>query len=227
MSPLSVLSIFIDETGDGGSNSKYYLVTLVFHDQSNDIQPQMARFSKELDLLGFPRGSAVHTYPIIRKEDEYANLSLNTRRKAIDKIVTFARRCDITYKSFSIRKREYSDRLKMMGRLSREMSIFFQEHSEYLLAFDRVIAYYDNGQAEITNMINTIFNAFFFDVEFRKVLPSDYRLYQVADLLCTIELLSLKAEDCTLTNSDLIFFESRRKILKDYVKTVRTKLFPI
>ena len=222
---MSELSIFTDETGDGGSGSRYYIVTFVFHDQSKSIDQQVARLSHELENIGFPLGTAVHTYPIIRKEDEYQNLPLALRRKVIDKIVTFTRRCDISYISFGVRKREYPDRLKMMGRLSRDLAIFFREHAGYLLSFDKVIAYYDNGQADITNMINTIFNAFFFDVEFRKVKPSDYRLYQSADLLCTMELLSMKVEDHALTKSDLIFFESRRRIIKDYIKTLRAKRF--
>jgi hypothetical protein len=74
-------------------------------------------------------------------------------------------------------------------------------------------------------MINTLYNAFLFDVEFRKISPPDFRLSQAADLFCTIELLAEKSYSHTLTDSDLIFFESRRRLLKDYVKTVRTKRF--
>lgn len=220
---MSELSIFTDETGDGGTGSDYYIVTFVFHDQSKSIDEQMGRLSVELNDIGFPQGTAVHTYPIIRKEKEYQNLSLALRRKVIDKIVTFTRRCEISYASFGVRKREYPERLKMMGRLSRDLSVFFGNRAEFLLSFDKVIAYYDNGQADVTRMINTIFNAFFFDVEFRKACPSEYRLYQAADLLCTIELLAMKAEDHTLTKSDLIFFKSRRRILKDYVRSLRAK----
>ena len=33
------LSVFVDESGEFGSSSKYYLVTLLFHDQSIDIGP--------------------------------------------------------------------------------------------------------------------------------------------------------------------------------------------
>jgi hypothetical protein len=31
------LSVFADESGDTGSESKYYLLTLVFHDQDDDL----------------------------------------------------------------------------------------------------------------------------------------------------------------------------------------------
>ena len=35
---MSEESIFLDESGDFGSNSKYYLVTLVFHNQDKPIE---------------------------------------------------------------------------------------------------------------------------------------------------------------------------------------------
>ena len=40
--------IFIDESGDFGSNSDYYLMALVFHDQSVAIESQLARLSSAL-----------------------------------------------------------------------------------------------------------------------------------------------------------------------------------
>ena len=37
-SPLAKeLSIFVDESGDRGSKARYYLLTLVFHDQADSI----------------------------------------------------------------------------------------------------------------------------------------------------------------------------------------------
>ena len=31
------LSVFVDESGDIGSESRYYLLALVFHDQADDL----------------------------------------------------------------------------------------------------------------------------------------------------------------------------------------------
>ncbi len=33
------LSIFVDESGDRGGKARYYLLTLVFHDQADSIAP--------------------------------------------------------------------------------------------------------------------------------------------------------------------------------------------
>lgn len=88
---------------------------------------------------------------------------------------------------------------------------------EYLLSFDRVIIYYDNGQAPVTELIGTVFGSAFFDVDFRKVVPSDYRLFQSADLICTLELAVIKADSGELSRSEEIFFESRRKLRKNWL----------
>ena len=45
-----VLSVFIDESGDTGFEfgaSKYYVVSLVFHEQNNDISSQLNKFKDD------------------------------------------------------------------------------------------------------------------------------------------------------------------------------------
>ena len=47
------LSIFIDESGDFGEvkeKPSYYLVTLVFHNQSNDISEQVKKLEESVLL---------------------------------------------------------------------------------------------------------------------------------------------------------------------------------
>ncbi len=63
------LSIFIDESGDFGevvNTSPYYIVTFVFHNQSNDISSNIERFENQLKDCGFT-DEYVHTHPLIRK----------------------------------------------------------------------------------------------------------------------------------------------------------------
>ena len=220
------LSIFIDESGDFGSNSDYYLLTLVFHDQGHDISSQLERLALSLRDAGLSVGRAIHTGPLVRREEEYSNMRLNERRRIFDKLLTFARTCGISYKTFALRKSEYPDRMRLKARLSREVSLFIRDNLEYFLGFDHVIAYYDNGQSEITDLVNSVFGAVFFDVEFRRVVPSDYRLFQCADLFCTLELIALKDEwHEPLSHSEELFFESRRRFRKDYLKTARRLRF--
>ena len=232
---MSELSIFIDESGDFGTQSSFYLLTFVFHDQSVDISSQLARLSDTLMAMRQRSERALHTGPMVRREDEYSNLPLAMRRKLFDHLLTFTRTAGVTYASFSVEKRQWPDRLKLKARLSREVSLFLRDNLAFFTSFDRIIVYYDNGQSEITDLINTLFSAYFFEVDFRKVKPSDYRLFQSADLLCTLEMLRAKlAAGGQLSNSEKIFFESTRLFarlpgfrgmdMRTPIRTYRSKL---
>ncbi|MDO4291533.1 MAG: DUF3800 domain-containing protein [Eggerthellaceae bacterium] len=227
MGAYSELSIFIDESGDCGSNSDFYLLTFVFHDQAHPIDKQLRRLSLSLTEAGWPHAKALHTGPMVRREDEYQNMGLQDRRRLFARLLGFARRCDISYKTFCISKREYPDTMKLKARLSREVSVFFLENMEYFIGFDRVVAYYDNGQAMVTNIINSVFGAVFFDVDFRRVFPSDYRLFQCADLFCTLELLrEKKSRGVPFSKSEQIFFGNWQTLKKDYLKKIEPLGFP-
>ncbi len=91
-------------------------------------------------------------------------------------------------------------------------------------SFDKVIIYYDNGQIELTKILTSVFSSLYTHVEFRKVKPIDYKLFQIADLICTMELLAEKAETNAFTRSELEFFNSIRDFKKNYLKHIRKKM---
>jgi hypothetical protein len=122
-------------------------------------------------------------------------------------------------------KKEFGDALKLEGALARQLGLFLRENADYFLSFEKVIVYYDNGQTEVTRTLNSVFNAFFFDVDVRNVKPQDYRLFQAADLFCTLELLRAKAEDNALSRSDLFFFRTKQALQKDYLRKIIKKRF--
>ena len=215
---MSELSIFIDESGDIGSNSEFYLITLVFHEQSISIEEPLEYLDRGLFDMGFPSDCAIHTGPIIRREDMYANMDVSMRKRVFTRLFSFTRHCGVRYAVFSYKKKEFDDRLKLKARFARDLSIFLGDHQDYFTAFDTVIVYYDNGQAMVTDVVNTVFAANFFDVDFRRVLPVQYRLFQSADLICTLELLRLKADAGKMSASEKGFFGSERKLKKDYLK---------
>lgn len=222
---MSELSIFIDESGEFGNNSEYYLLTLVFHNQANDIGAELLLLESKLDELGYSKSQPVHTGPIIRREGEYRNVSLAARRAVISRLYAFARRINISYVTFTIKKKECPSNIALKSRLAKELSLFIQENLPYLTTFDKVIVYYDNGQAAITDLVNMVFSALLFEVDFRKVNPSDYRIFQTADLLCSLELSRAKTEDHTFSRSEEVFFESRRKLKKNYLDKLKRLQF--
>lgn len=218
-----LLSIFIDESGDFGAyepHAPYYFVAMVLHDQSIDIGSSIHAFEEHLSNLGYPH-HAVHTGPLIRRESVYQSDLMENRRRLYNALFHFARRLDIRYTFAMVKKAECPDVISMTERLSRALASALREHAEFLDSYDRIIVYYDNGQIELTKLLISVFSTLYAHVEFRKVKPVDYKLFQVADLICTTELLEEKA---ALSRSELDFFGSKRDFRKNYLKPIRKKL---
>lgn len=60
------LSIFCDESGDFGpydSRCPYYIVALVFHNQSSAIDGEVKLIEDKVSYLGFDPDAAIHTAP--------------------------------------------------------------------------------------------------------------------------------------------------------------------
>lgn len=101
------LSVFIDESGDFGEydyRAPYYLVCMVFHDQSNKIAENVSKLERELDLLGYPN-HCIHVGPIVRMEGKYKDIDYIERRRILNKMVAFAKQIDIQYKTFCLDKK--------------------------------------------------------------------------------------------------------------------------
>ena len=221
-----ILSIFVDESGDFGeydSRSPYYMVAMVMHDQQVDISTDIKRLNERISNLGFPM-HAIHVGPIIRRESLYEQYNNPAERKSLlNALYHFARLIDIHYLCPYVKKAECSDFIQLNAKLSREISYHLRKNANYLESFEKIIVYYDNGQHALTRILTSVFNALFTNVEFRKVKPSDYKLFQVADLICTWELLALKAEHNEFSKSEIDMFDSPRDFLRNRYKLISKK----
>ena len=216
---VSELSIFIDESGDFGPydyRSPYYIITMVFHDQSVDISTPITKLEADLSNRGFPN-QCVHTGPIIRRENEYEFETIETRRRILNSMVTFIKHCNVKYHSFHIEKKHIEDSVQASAQLSLLISRFLRNHYEELLSYDKVKIYYDNGQIEISRILASVFTVLLPEVEIKKVTPSDYRLFQTADMFCSMELIRLKMDAAALSPSELEFFGNVRDMKKNYL----------
>jgi len=222
---LKELGLFIDESGDFGEyshHSPYYIITMVFHNQEIDISKQIAHLDHELSFLGL-NNMCIHTGPIIRKEEIYKNMDIVERRRIFNKMMAFIRAIDIKYQCFHIEKKHIADSVEATGKLSKQISQFIRDHYEEFLANDAVKIYYDNGQVEISKLLASVFNALLPNPIFRKVMPSDYKLFQAADFICTMELIKLKLENNFFSNSERNFFGNQRDLKQNYLKALKRK----
>jgi len=225
---MSELSIFVDESGDFGEYAKhspYYIVTMVLHDQVKDISTDINILNNSLRQSGYGSGQAIHTEPLIRREKPYEFFQPNERRAIFSKLYYFALNCDIKYKTFVFHKNQYDNIFKLEARIAKDLSQFIKDNLLFFQSFEKVILYYDNGQHELNRILNTVLATQLADYDVRKVIPSEYRLFQVADLICTLELLKVKIENGQLSNSEERIFHSKRDLKKDFLKGLKKKEF--
>ena len=219
------LSIFIDESGDFGDydyRSPYYIIAMVFHEQSEDLSFPLKKLEENLSSIGFAQ-HCVHTGPIIRRENEYEYISISQRRRIFNHMVSFINHINIKYHCVHIEKKHIGDSVEAVTKLSKQISSFIIDHYQEFINFDIVKIYYDNGQVEITKLLASVFTILLPNVEIKKVIPSDYRLFQTADLLCSMELLRLKIESASVSESEHEFFGNLRDAKKNYLKPLQRK----
>ena len=219
-------SIFIDESGDFGqfeSHSPYYIVSMILHEQSIDITDNIRILNEHIVKLGYNDSNAIHVGPLIRRESIYSDDDIEERQKLFSALFHFARKLPFTYICAKVKKRECSDVVSLNSKLAKSIATVLREHQEHLEKFDQIIVYYDNGQVELTKMLTVAFNTLFSHVEFRRVEPVSYKLFQVADLICTMELLYEKSQNNGFSRSEKIFFHSARDFKKNYYKHIIVK----
>lgn len=219
------LSVFIDESGDFGEITErpaYYLVTLLFHDQKNEIASNVKRLEDSTKNSGFDF-EYIHTGPVIRREDVFSGLSIDERRKLLFKMLNFIVSSPIAYEVAVVNRKEAPDKISLSGRLGREISNVIVKHKAFFDGFGKIIVYYDNGQIELGAILNTVFSIHFSNVEFRKAEPQKYRLLQAADFICSMELLKIKKSENRLSKSEKQFFYKPQELKKTFFKAIDKK----
>lgn len=200
-----MLSVFIDESGDTGFEfgaSKYYVVSLVFHEQNNDISSQLNKFKDD---------PVFHVGPIIWREDNFKNIDLFERKRYLNKILILYTILPILHKEFIYNKKEFDeDDAKTLARLARDIHSFLMQHYDYFSAFDLINVYYDKGQQVVYKALAQAFGISGYPAEFKKEVKQEkYRLAQVADYITSIRLTELKMNAGTLSKSEERFFENK------------------
>lgn len=99
------------------------------------------------------------------------------------------------------------------------------ENIGYFQGFEKVIVYYDQGQKEINHTLHVSFAASLSHVAHRPVSPTDYMLFQVADLCCTMELAEANRRSGGLTKSESAFFGSTSSFKIMHLKACRKQEF--
>ena len=198
---------------------------MILHDQAMDISEQVQNLNFKVRSLGYDEKNAIHTAPLIRREQTYANESPNKRRALFASLFFFTMRCPIRYRTFVFEKRLFEDAFSLEGSMAKELSSFIRDNLTFFQKFNDVVLYYDNGQTELNRILNFALSTELSTYSYRKVLPINYKLFQAADLICTLKLLDLKCEHGELSRSEQLMFHSKRELRKQFIKPLQKKKF--
>ena len=220
------LSIFADESEDSGSQSKYYLLTLVFHDQDVEITSNINRYGQAIRDANLP-DLPFHLSPLLNGHGDYESVGLDARKQLLVRFFTFVKLAPIRHKTFKYKKSEVPPD-KLMNRMKQDIINYLFQNIEFFQQFDTVKVYYDRGQQLITNNLMAALNYVLAkDVsEFKDSSPAYYRLAQAADLLCGFELVATKFNSHEQTTTDEIFFISVGNFKRNYLRKLREKHLP-
>ena len=104
---ITTLSIFVDESGNFSipdRDSRFYIIGMVFHDQSVDISEAVALLERSDSEVGL-EGHCFHAGPFIRREKNYSMLSRQLRGRIFSRMMAFARKVDYRYHCLSVDKK--------------------------------------------------------------------------------------------------------------------------
>jgi hypothetical protein len=142
------LSIFVDESGDFGEysiHSPFYIITMVFHDQSENISDIV----KNLDyrIAAISDRNLIHCGPIIRREEIYRHISLDERRRIFNSLYFFAIKAPVSVKTIIVNKKEcdIDDDLALSTKLVKQLAEFIKQNVEYLQSPYTEKAHYFSG----------------------------------------------------------------------------------
>lgn len=199
-------------------------MTLVFHDQSAPIASLISEYESSLALKGLP-DIPFHASPLMYGKGAYSNLSHETRHRLFSSFFVLVRKLPISYKTFSYRRSELSDANLFTARLKRDLAVFLIDNLGEFQKYDSVKIYYDNGQHMITEALHRAIEFALSKqaVLYRNASPLDYRLAQVADFLCTLELAAIKYGNHEETSSDKKIFGTMRMFKRNYLRLIRRK----
>ena len=216
------LNIFVDETGEfgfGNGASELYGVSFTFHEQNDDIIPELNKLNTRLERIGYT--DMIHMADLIMKRGDYSRFPIDKRKSIFNSIYQFSRRISVKYATIIIDKK-YTDNARILRqKLSIEINNMVKEHEKYFNKFNSIVIYYDNGQEVLGTILDAIFSryeGFEHRIEFDH---KEKRLFQVSDMLTYIDKHDYKYKNkMSFTKSEKYFFnlDEIRKILKELDK---------
>lgn len=222
------LSAFFDECGQENSfqsDTKYYLLTVVLHDQRDPIDNLIANYESNLRESSLP-DVPFHAYDLQHRRGGYAGFEFETRKRLFAKFEGLVRKLPVTYKTFVYRRPEFKTAKALSERMQRDLSSFIQDNYSEFQPYATVAIYYDGGQASVDAAIHRAFDQALSanTADYKRLRYQERRLAQAADYFCSMELAAQRYADHEETNTYLKLFGGHRSFKANHLKQMRKKL---
>ena len=219
---MNELSVFVDESGNLGWDSDYYILTLVFHDQSDSISESVVRYEQTLAERGLV-DVPFHFVPLTHGNGPYAQMDIECRSRLLQGFATLVWHMPFTYVTFVYRKKEFENRPQLERKMRRDLLLFLFDNLDEFAKYDVVKLYYDDGQRLITRVLHGAFEYALGKqaLIYREAHPENYRLSQLADFVCSIEHSACKYERHEEGDTDRRFLGTARDFKKNYLRKLR------
>lgn len=218
------LSLFIDESGDSSTQTRYFLLTVVIHNQSEEITDKIISYEKSLVLADLPN-IPFHSEPLLNGHEAYEDLEIKTRKKLLYSFNVLVQRLPIQYKTLVYKHSEYGNAQTLANILRRDLAELFTGYLSFFQSFEHVKIYYDNGQDVVKRAVYESVESTLSKQAIikKRTTMTEYRLAQVADYLCTIELAAAKYAAKENGGTYDKFFGSVGAFKKNWLKQARRK----
>jgi hypothetical protein len=212
------LNIFIDESGDFGftkGSSELYGVSFTIHESDDSIVNDLDYLNNRLKKANYD--GMIHLADLIAKRGDYSHFNLKQRKDIFWSIFYFSKRVKVKIHTVIVDKRFKNNKTQLNRELASEINNFFNDISDYMNEFEKVVVYYDNGQDALGAIIDTLLmnkNNVEHRIEFDH---KEKRLFQVSDMLTFIDKIVYKHDNkMALTNAEKYFFS-----VKDILGIIR------
>lgn len=127
------------------AHTRYFILTLVLHDQHGSIASDISIYEQYLTAADMPN-IPFHSEPLLNGHGMYEDLSLEQRKKLLTSFAPLVRFLPVKYKTLVYQRSHFDSIDKLTARMKRDISSLFFDKLEFFQSFDHVKLYYDNGQ---------------------------------------------------------------------------------
>ena len=220
------LGVYIDESGvldKENPTSRFYLISLVAHNEDEDVAGKIEDFKRDLDSIGIAN-ACFHAGPIIYGNDQFRVLNWDLRRRIFSRMMGLVRRIPFVCTCLEVDKHFCDTTEKVNAKIEGQLASLIDGHRLDLGAFECVRIYYDCGQKQLTKFLLSFFEKrTHIPVEYAQgATPWKHIFLQVADLVATLRFIELKMQaGLPMTKSEYRFFGGPRRFKHDVLRAIK------